>query len=90
MGPRLLLATRLLQVRRFVRKARCERKWFVSGSDGTHLQRRWRPGLIKTDWDEDSTEMDLMLTLEHTFDQELQDAFDHEVPLMVNDFPLPL
>lgn len=34
--------------------------------------------------------MDLMLTLEHTFDQELQDAYDHEVPLMVTDFPLPL
>lgn len=31
-----------------------------------------------------------MLTLEHTFDQELQDAYEHEVPLMVTDFPFTL
>lgn len=34
--------------------------------------------------------MDLMLTLEHTFDQELREEYTPNIPLMVIDFPIIL
>lgn len=42
--------------------------------------------MVQTVWDQDSAMMDLILTLEHTFDRELRDAMGPEVPLMVTNF----
>lgn len=57
------------------------------GSDIVYIQRKWRPGMIETDWDEDSGMMDMILTLEKTYDQELLDELGPGIPLMVTSFP---
>ncbi|KKY35551.1 putative serine threonine protein kinase [Diaporthe ampelina] len=46
------------------------------------VQRKWRPGMIETGWDNDSNMMDTILTLEHTYEEELQRALGPGVPLM--------
>ncbi|KAL2288862.1 hypothetical protein FJTKL_03508 [Diaporthe vaccinii] len=47
-----------------------------------NTQRKWRPGMIETDWDEDSDMMDRILTLEDPHDQELRDELGPGIPLM--------
>lgn len=43
--------------------------------------------MIETGWDNDSNMMDTILTLEHTYEEELQRALGPGVPLMVTSYP---
>ncbi|POS69723.1 hypothetical protein DHEL01_v211885 [Diaporthe helianthi] len=46
------------------------------------VQRKWRPGMIDTGWDNDSAMMDDILTLEYTYEQEMRQSLGPGVSLM--------